>query len=202
MNHDAGILAQFPGELAATDIDRINTPGATSQQYIGKTAGRGADIERDPTSRVDCELVERIGQLDTAARHPRVIATAYLDRNIGHESLASLVDPSATGKHTPREDQRLRACSTLGEAALHDQQISARFCRQASLVRGFSQPSAKRRQSGPRGLCCNLAAERRQCHCHDVAGIKTGEFVLRLRAVMVEKLIGQNHSANLQPVVE
>ena len=74
MDDDARVLAQFPGELAAPDIDRVDPRGAARQQHIGKAAGRGADIERDSAGRIDREMVERVRELEAAARHPGMVA--------------------------------------------------------------------------------------------------------------------------------
>ena len=74
MDDDARVLAQFPGELAATDIDRVHQRGAVRQQHVGKAAGRGADIERRRAGDLDREMVERESQLDAAARYPGMIA--------------------------------------------------------------------------------------------------------------------------------
>ena len=59
---DARVLAQLPGELAVADIDGVDLPRAARQQHIGEAAGRGADIERDPSG-VDAEMVEPCSSL-------------------------------------------------------------------------------------------------------------------------------------------
>ena len=50
MHVDPLVLAQFPGELTAPDIDRVDPGGTARQQHVGETAGRGADVERDSRS--------------------------------------------------------------------------------------------------------------------------------------------------------
>ena len=43
-DHDAGIAPEFPGQLAAPDIHRINQGRAVLQQAIGESAGGRAQI--------------------------------------------------------------------------------------------------------------------------------------------------------------
>src|SRR5262249_60396840 len=73
-NDDPRILAQFPGELPMTDIDGIDAPGTAGQQYVGEAAGRGADVERDALLGLDRKMIERVGELDAAARYPPMVA--------------------------------------------------------------------------------------------------------------------------------
>ena len=115
---DARVLAQFPGELAVADIHRVNPPRAARQQHIGKAAGRGADIKCDPAGYVDAEMIERMGQLDAAARNPWMVATFDCQRRIGGEPIAGLVDPPIAGVNKPGKDQRLRLGPALRQPAL------------------------------------------------------------------------------------
>ncbi len=134
-NDDTRILAQFPGQLAMPDIDRINAPRTARQQHVGKAAGRCPDIERDPAARIDREMIERMGELDPAARYPGVVAPTHLDRGIIRQRFAGLVDPPLAGKHQTREDQRLRSGPAFGQAPLHQQLIGAMLGSQLCPVR-------------------------------------------------------------------
>ena len=100
------------------DIDRVNPPRAARQQHIGKAAGRGADIECNPAGYVDAEMIERMGELDAAARHPGMVATFDRQRRIGGEPIAGLVDPPLAGVDQTGEDQRLRLGPALRQPAL------------------------------------------------------------------------------------
>lgn len=44
---DAGVLAEFPRELAVADVDSVNPGGAVLQEAVGETAGGGADVDGD-----------------------------------------------------------------------------------------------------------------------------------------------------------
>ena len=74
VNNDPRVLPQLPGELTVTNIDGMDPPRTAIEQDLGKAARRGADIERNSPLDDDPEVVERVGELDTAARHPGMIA--------------------------------------------------------------------------------------------------------------------------------
>ena len=57
-----------------TDIDGVDPPSTAIEKDLGKAAGRGADIERNSPLDDDPEVVERVGELDAAARDPGMIA--------------------------------------------------------------------------------------------------------------------------------
>ena len=129
-HHHARVLAQFPGKLAASDIDRVHSRRAARQQYIGKAAGRRADIERDRASWtqrrwIDREMVERESELEAAARHPRTIAAGERERHIFGEGGAGLVDTAPAGRNQACDDQRLRLRPAFGKPALHQQLIGS-----------------------------------------------------------------------------
>ncbi len=49
--HDAGIGSQLPVELVRADVDRHHAARAAREQDVRESAGRGADVERDPAGR-------------------------------------------------------------------------------------------------------------------------------------------------------
>ena len=59
----------------------------------------------------DSEVVERVGELDAAARHPRMIASLEHERRVRCELLAGLVDAPLTAADQAGEDQCLRLWS-------------------------------------------------------------------------------------------
>ncbi len=62
------VVAQPPVELAVGDVERDHVRGAALQQAVGEAARRGADVERLAPRDVDRQRVERVGELDAAAR--------------------------------------------------------------------------------------------------------------------------------------
>ncbi len=123
MHDDPRVLPQFPGELSAPDIDRVHKRRAPCQQHIGKAPGRGADIERDKPGRIEREMVERLHELEAAARHPRVVATGDGQLGIFGKAHARLVDAPPRRRDEPGEDQRLCLGAALGKALLDKQLI-------------------------------------------------------------------------------
>src|SRR5262252_10580292 len=67
---DLGPRTQPGMQLIATDIDRVDASRAAFDQDLGEAAGRGADVEAHLAGDVECQTVERMRELDAAARHP------------------------------------------------------------------------------------------------------------------------------------
>ena len=67
-------------QLAAPDIDRIDAPRAAREQHVGEAAGRSADIEADAPRRIEAEMIERGGELQPAARDPRMLGVGFEHR--------------------------------------------------------------------------------------------------------------------------
>ena len=63
-------------------------------------------------------MVERMGELDAAARHPWVVATAHSSASAAATVSPGLLMPAFAGKHKAGENQRLRACPAFREPAL------------------------------------------------------------------------------------
>jgi len=148
MDDDARVLAQFPSELTMTDINGVNPARAALQQHVGKPAGRSADIQCGPTRYLDAKMIERMNELNAAARDPRVIAALDRQCNIDRDLVASLVDPPAAGIDETSKDQRLRPGPAFRQAPLGEKLIGPPLRRQSerSYARAgcsaISRPSA------------------------------------------------------------
>ena len=70
--NDLGALAQRFMQLPASDIDRVDVPGAALQQHLRESAGGGADIEANAAARIEAEMIERRRELHPAARDVRM----------------------------------------------------------------------------------------------------------------------------------
>ena len=90
----ARVLAQAPVELAVGDVDRGDALGAALQQAVGEAAGRGADVEAVAPGDVDAERLERVLELDAAARD---VARALVDdqRRVAARPAGSAAAPPA-----------------------------------------------------------------------------------------------------------
>jgi hypothetical protein len=97
-------------------------PGAAPQQHVGEAAGRGADVERDQAGWIEVEVIEGMGKLDAAARDIRLLVLAQLEREVGGDLLARLVETAFARKDPAGEDQRLGSGAALDQPAL-DQQL-------------------------------------------------------------------------------
>ena len=68
---------------------RIDLGGAVRQQHVGEAAGRGADVEADERrARSRPNAVERMRELQAAARHPGMVLAAQLQRRVGGQHVA------------------------------------------------------------------------------------------------------------------
>ena len=93
--------------LAVSGIDRNYPPRPVLQQAIGKTTGRGSNIEADATGYRDLSVRQRFFQLQPAPAHILQIAfkKAHLRLNIdGRSRLLYLL---LVDENLPRQDQRL-----------------------------------------------------------------------------------------------
>jgi hypothetical protein len=64
-----GVAAQPPVELAVRDVERHHVRGAALQQAVGEAAGGGADVQRPAPLDRHAQGIERVRELDPAARH-------------------------------------------------------------------------------------------------------------------------------------
>ena len=68
-------------------------------------------------------MIQRMRELDAAARRPGMIPAAHLERRIGGQQLAGFGDPRVARPDQPRQHQRLRARAALGEPAREQELI-------------------------------------------------------------------------------
>ena len=160
--NNARVLAQLPGELAAADIDRIDLGGAAGEQHIGEAAGRSADVEADPTRGIDAEMIERMGELQPAARDPGVVLAPQPQRRVLRQQIARLLDAPLAAEDLAGQDHRRCPAAALDEAALDQQQVGAllhggrrltwRWKRKVSRIAVAARPRARpsQRPTAPR----------------------------------------------------
>lgn len=108
------IDAEFPGQLAVTDIDGKNLCRAMLQQAVGETAGRGADIKGCPADHLDGKDLQGMSQLDTAARHVGEILPAQADHRASFDSGPRFIDRMFADHNLPRQNQGAGALTGAG----------------------------------------------------------------------------------------
>src|SRR5688572_18909659 len=149
VDDDAQVLAQLPGELVGADVDREHLHRPALEQYVGEAAGRGADVERHRARHVPAEMIERMSELDAAARDPGMVAAPDLERRLLGQRLAGFLDLALAREDQAGEDQRLRPRPTLGETAIHQQLIGAELGHEAILG---AAPGQSKDRSSRRGF--------------------------------------------------
>ena len=93
----ARVLAQAPVELAVGDVERDHVRRAALQQAVGEAAGGRADVQRRGGRRpATAERVERVGELDAAARDVR--RRARRPRARRRRRRAARASPRAAGR--------------------------------------------------------------------------------------------------------
>ena len=108
------VLAQAVVELAVGDVERDDVLGAALEQAVGEAAGGGADVQRAAAGDVEPERVERVGELDAAARDVgRRAVDVELDRRRRPAAPASRRGGGrGRGGPGPRSRPRRRGCAT------------------------------------------------------------------------------------------
>src|SRR5439155_16399784 len=153
---DARILPQAPVELTLPHVDRVNAERAALQQDVGKAAGRRADVDRDLSSDVEPQSIERARQL-VAATGDVLRSSVDGKLRIHGDGRGRPVRTAAVHAHRAREDERLGALAARCELALNQQLIKAYpFC-QCADSRAHSRycaamPSSYARMAGASSL--------------------------------------------------
>jgi hypothetical protein len=107
------------------DVDGMDPSRAAGQQHLAEAAGRGADIETDGAARVDGEVVQGMGQLDPATRHPGMVLAGQPQRAVAQQNLGGLAQFPAFGLDQAGSDQRLRPGPALGQPANDEKLVGA-----------------------------------------------------------------------------
>ncbi len=100
--------------------------GTALEQAVGEAAGRRADVERAAARDRDLQRVERVGELDAAARDVRRrTVDLELDRRI--DQLPRFLGPAPAGTqvHLTGDHGRGGACARFEQPALREQGVQA-----------------------------------------------------------------------------
>src|SRR5271166_1452981 len=120
----ARVRREAPVELPAADVDRHHHSRAAAQQHVGKSAGRGADVEAGEPGRIEPEGVERGRKLQPAARDIRMWRLGF-DRGGLVDLFGGLANCDSAGADEACSNRCLRPRPARKEAALHENDIGA-----------------------------------------------------------------------------
>ena len=112
------IVPHLRVQLAVPDVDRDHPAGPVLEEGVGEPARRRSEVEAVSAVDLDLDLRERVRELLTAARH---VSRRGLDPQL--RILVDLMTRLLVPGHEPRQHERLRLRSALGEAALHEQDV-------------------------------------------------------------------------------
>ena len=91
LDDDAGVVSEFPDQLVRSDIDSVDAQGTALEEAVREAAGGCADVDADPSGRVDLEGVERALEFQPAAADETGLVLDG-ERSIGRELGARLVE--------------------------------------------------------------------------------------------------------------
>ena len=120
---DARVVAQLHGDLAEAGIDGGHMRGAVLQQAIGKSAGRGADIEAGAACNRDLPVIERRRELEPAAAHVGLVLAQQANGSIFRDRRARLVNLLLPHQNPAGKDERPGAFAAGSETPLDEQQV-------------------------------------------------------------------------------
>ena len=115
-----GSEAIFQSSCPCPTSTQVTRAAPALQQAVGEAAGRGADVQRRQPARVDPEDVQRVRQLEPAARHVGHRRRPQPQLGPRVDQVPRLVDGPVPGQHLARQDQRPRPL-TRGRQPLLDQ---------------------------------------------------------------------------------
>src|ERR1700729_1629587 len=120
----AWIGAQAPVELAVGDVERDHVRGAALEQAVGEAASRGANVERATALDLHVQRIERVGELDPAARDERRAADE-LELRVVVDQLSGLLDAAPPGQqqHLAGDHRRRRARPRREQSALGQEAV-------------------------------------------------------------------------------
>ena len=116
--------AQAGMQLAATDVDRVDSAGAAREQDLAEAAGGSADVEANAPRGLEPKVIERERELHPAARHIRVRRLGAQD-GVGGDLVRGLDHQDLVRRHTAGGDGGLRLGTAFEQAALDEQAIDA-----------------------------------------------------------------------------
>jgi hypothetical protein len=99
-------------KLTRSDIDRVNLPRATTQKYVGKSAGRSPEIKADLSGRIETEMRKRCREFYSPARNKRMRGRSN-QFCVRRKRLGGLFNLLPVGGHETRLNRRLRPRAAL-----------------------------------------------------------------------------------------
>src|SRR5215472_18619087 len=129
-------------------------------------------------------MVERMDQLEAAARNPRMITPLERQRQIGRELFSRFVDAPSVAADETREDQRLRLRPAFCQALFDKELVGAPSCRHRSEGQARAGCAAISRPSADRAIATiwrALSPACSYCACGESWSRKTsGNTIVRI----------------------
>jgi hypothetical protein len=124
---DAGIVAEFLGDLAVAGVDGKDGRGAMLQHAVGEAAGGGADVDAGNAGERDGPVGEGVLEFEAAAADVLEIGAEEADGCVGGDRGAGLVDTLFVNEDATGEDEGLGTFARGGVTAIDEELIEAYF---------------------------------------------------------------------------
>jgi hypothetical protein len=124
--HDdnAGVVAEFPGELAPANVHGKNPGGTVLEQAIGKSARGRAEVERSEAGDVQLKMAQGVFQLVSAAADV-FFTRVEGDLVAGFDGIAGFVGGLAVDADLSGEDGAFGAFTAFAKAAFNQRLVEA-----------------------------------------------------------------------------
>ncbi len=131
---DAGIVAEFLGDLAIAGVDGKDGSCAALEHAIGEAAGGGADVDAAEAGEIDGPVGEGVLEFEAAAADVLEVGAEEADGGCGGDGGAGLVDALFVDENAAGEDEGLSAFAGGGVAVVDEKLVEtdlfvALFCR-------------------------------------------------------------------------
>ncbi len=118
-DHDARVLAELPGQLAAADVDGEDAGGSVLEEAVGEAAGGRAEVDGGEAGGVDVESLESVFQLVTAAAD-EAFGGVEADGVLGAEAASGFIGGVSVDANGAGEDEALGFFPGLAESEVDE----------------------------------------------------------------------------------
>jgi hypothetical protein len=143
---NAGVGAEFLGDLAVTGVDGEDGGGSGLEHAVGEAAGGGSYVDAGEAGEVEMPVLKGVLELEAAAAYVFEVGAEEADDCVGWDGGAGLVDALLVDEDAASEDEGLSTFAGGGVALVYEEFVEA----------GFHETRSRRQGSGSRVRCILL----------------------------------------------
>jgi hypothetical protein len=114
--YDTWVMTEPPIELPVAHINGVDLRRTPLEQTVGEPARRTADVETDPSPRINRACVQRRIELLPTSADKRLVPSGNLDGSIDRDQPGRFVDEHAVALDLSRQNDPYGGITTLNEA--------------------------------------------------------------------------------------